>query len=116
MAPVAFATTVTWDGGGGDSDWFNSNNWTTALNATNVTIQNGGGLQHVLCNTNALWSNTNHVYVVCSNLTVETGGSINVNNKGYPGGAVGTDGYGPGAGISSHVNYGYRSKGTAFDV
>jgi predicted enzyme related to lactoylglutathione lyase len=76
-------------------------NWTTALMATNVTIQKGGVLTHAICDTNAAPSNTNRVYIVCTNLIIQTNGSINVNQKGYRGlGGSTTWAQGPGGGRS----------------
>ena len=75
-------------------------NWNTALRATNVFVQTGAVLPHALCNTNALLSNTNRVYVECSNLTVDAGAFIDANWVGYPGGASGQRGQGPGGGYA----------------
>jgi len=71
-------------------------NWEAVLNATNVTIQSGGIIAHganKATATNGLgqWIPNCRVYVVCSNLTVETGGSINADYVGY------AKGKGPGA-------------------
>ena len=78
-------------------------NWTTALNATSIAIWNNGKLQTTVCNTNAALSNTNRVCLLCSNLTVNAGGTINVSLQGFIGGynsgAIKT-GTGPGGGGS----------------
>ncbi|MBU4201195.1 MAG: hypothetical protein KJ919_14890 [Verrucomicrobia bacterium] len=79
-------------------------NWNTTLTTTNVTVQNGGSITLPAAFTNNGISN--NVYIVCSNLTILTGGSINADAKGYSGALGGTSGYGPGAG-GRDGNYGY---------
>ena len=82
-------------------------NWTTRLLARNITIQSGGILTLPVSFTTSQMSN--RVWVVCTNLTVEIGGSINVDAKGYSGSA-GSGGWGPGVG--GHVSGGgYGGKG-----
>ncbi len=77
-------------------------NWTTALKAKNVTLCNLGRLTCAGCNTNGAPGNTNRVYVLCSNMTVEVGGSVFADGLGYAGGqAVNTKGQGPGGGFYS---------------
>ncbi len=73
------------------------NNWNSALNATNVTVQNEGMMTlPAAFSTNAM---SNNVYVVCSNFTLFSGGTINVDGKGFIGGAsAGAAGHGPGGG------------------
>jgi hypothetical protein len=71
-------------------------NWATVLRATNVTIQSGGKLTHVNCNTNAVPGGTNRVSIECVDLTVLQGGTINVDKMGYAGGVY--SGQGPGGG------------------
>ena len=73
-------------------------NWGTALMAGNITIQTNGILNHVVCDTNAGPSNTNRVYILCSNLTVNVGGLIDANGCGYVGRTNGLTGQGPGGG------------------
>lgn len=123
LAPLAGATTFTWDGSS-SSDWFDGNNWdqsavptngadvvintgsvllsndtatlgsftitnatltstnwTTTLSATTVTIQNGGIVTLPAAFTDAGMSN--RVHIVCTNLTVETGGRIDGDGGGY---------------------------------
>jgi len=84
-------------------------NWTTALAADSVTVQNGGILTVSSAFTTSQMSN--RVYVVCSNLTVQSGGSINVNYLGYEGangpGAAGTGGNGGGGGYGGRGGYSY---------
>ena len=87
-------------------------NWTTCLNATNVTIQNAGELTTYVCDTNGAPSNTNRVYVSCSNLTIDAGGEIDVKWKGYAG--TSGNGQGPGGGVKSGVvggGGGYGARG-----
>ena len=89
-------------------------NWSTALRADTVTIQNNGKLQPTLCLTNTLPGNTNRVYILCSNLTVNAGGSIDATALGYAGGRYGyipNDGTGPGGGLSSGTRGGAGSYG-----
>ena len=73
-------------------------NWSTALWADTVIIQTNGILNHMVCDTNASPSNTNRVYILCSNLTVNVGGLIDANGCGYLGGTNGLIGQGPGGG------------------
>ncbi len=78
-------------------------NWNTLLLADTLTIQNGGTLQHAQCATNGAPANTNRVYIMCANLTVNAGGAINANYLGFSGGQFGTAtpvGLGPGGGSS----------------
>ncbi len=46
---------------------------------------------------------SNRVQIVCSNLTVASGGRIDVDRKGYSGGTYRENGYGPGASTYSHT-------------
>ncbi|MDD5706583.1 MAG: hypothetical protein PHR35_11705 [Kiritimatiellae bacterium] len=88
-------------------------NWTTCLNAANdVLITNGGVMTCAGPFTNAP-DMSNRVYIICDNLTIAAGGTIDVKAKGYaqgnpkgngPGGGTFTV-YGPGA---SHGGYGTR--------
>ncbi len=75
-------------------------NWATTLQATNVTIGTNATLYHAICDTSGSPSNTNRVYILCSNLTVSASGVINVSSRGYPGGGVGLRGQGPGGGYA----------------
>jgi len=90
-------------------------NWVTALNATNVYVRKNGYLKHAVCNTNAVPGNTNRVYVVCSNLTVEAGGYVDADGSGYPAqqgiGAGGTGSHGGGAGYGGPGGGGYQIGG-----
>jgi hypothetical protein len=81
-------------------------NWTTVLNATNVTIQSGG----IMKNTGPFRDTemSNQVHIVCSNLDIKTGGKIDVSAIGYLGGesnavVVHVNGYGPGGGKSDNT-------------
>jgi hypothetical protein len=88
-------------------------NWMSAVNAGQVTIRNTARVTHAPCAINVAPGNTNRVYFICTNLTVDSGGSIDVADMGYPGGdeASGNIGYGPGGGSSgsgaSHGGRGY---------
>ncbi len=78
-------------------------NWTTQLEATDVTI-NGGKLTHGgnmgVTISEGAWIPVARVYIVCSNLTVGSSGSIEANDLGYKGARFGDGGertgYGPG--------------------
>ncbi|MBQ6329036.1 MAG: hypothetical protein IJI35_08495 [Kiritimatiellae bacterium] len=58
-------------------------NWTTCLNAATVTISSGGNLTCGAAATNEAW--LSRVWVACSNLTIASGGKIDVDKKGYAG-------------------------------
>ena len=58
-------------------------NWTTRLNATDILIKSGGNLTCGAAVTNEAW--LSRVWVACSNLTIASGGKIDVNYKGYAG-------------------------------
>lgn len=89
-------------------------NWTTALRATNVFLHNGASLTHSVCDTNAAIDNTNRVYILCGNLTLSAGASINADSKGHRGGdATILQGRGPGAGINMS-GAGYGGKGAHY--
>jgi hypothetical protein len=75
-------------------------NWLTSLSASSVTVLSNGVISHAFSGTNAAIGNTNRVYILCSNLTVAAGGSIDVSARGYAGGAAGKAGEGPGGGGS----------------
>ncbi|MBI2438348.1 MAG: hypothetical protein HYV36_06005 [Lentisphaerae bacterium] len=72
-------------------------NWNTTLSATNVTIATNAMVTCAGPFTNTVMSN--RVWLVCSNLSVAVGASINVDGKGYAGAATNeTRGHGPGNG------------------
>jgi hypothetical protein len=77
-------------------------NWTTAINATNVILRNAGIFTLPSAFTNNQMSN--RVWIVCSNLIVHTGATINVDALGYAdrngrgAGTIGTGGSGAGYG------------------
>lgn len=90
-------------------------NWTTALVSDAVTISNGGVLT---CGDPATTKEgLSRVWVQCVDLTVAVGGVIDVDKRGYCGGAIGAfrAGYGPGRSPSgysvaaSHGGYGGRT-------
>lgn len=82
-------------------------NWTTALIATNVTIQNNGIMTLPPAFTTSQMSN--RVWVVCSNLTINAGGKIDVNSKGYAGQN------GPGKSLNGTSGGGYGGFGGSTD-
>ncbi|MBU4497566.1 MAG: hypothetical protein KKG09_06150 [Verrucomicrobia bacterium] len=87
-------------------------NWNTTLTTTNVTVQNGGSITLPAAFTNNGISN--NVYIVCSNLTVDAGGNINANAKGYAGGTSGSGGSGSGPGYgTANCGGGYGGHGSA---
>lgn len=69
-------------------------NWTTALQASNVTVRNNGLLTVPSAFTNNQMSN--RVYIICTNFTLDSGGKIDVISKGY----------GPSNGLSFHFGTG----------
>ena len=73
-------------------------NWTTILNATNVTL-NGGTNTCAGSFTDSQMSN--RVYFACSNFTLSAGASIELRSKGYAGGVGTVDGTGPGGGTAT---------------
>lgn len=87
--------------------------WDSTLTATNVTVN--GTITHLACATNIAPSNTNRVYIACSNLTIDAGGGINVAALGYPGGdgvVAWSSGYGPGGAPGGcGASYGGRGWG-----
>ena len=90
-------------------------NWTTKLNATNVTIGSGGVF--TLPGAFANGAMSNRVHVNCTTLSVLSGGVITVDGKGYTtnsgagkGGAVSVDTAG-GAGHGGVGGRGYRPAG-----
>lgn len=76
-------------------------NWTTTLTASNVTVQSGGEI--TLASAFADGQMSNRVHIICTNFTVESGGSIDADAKGFrydsgPGKGEGALGYGAGGG------------------
>lgn len=92
-------------------------NWTTTISATNVTVQSGGLVTLPGSFIDTVMSN--RVYFICSNLTLEVGGTINADAAGHAGGAppAPQKGYGPGGGLSGLDGRGggggYGGKGGA---
>ncbi len=86
----------------------------TSVTAVNVTIN--GTVTHAVesaqtTNADGHWYADNRVWFVCTNLTVATNGTINVNSMGYQGGVNSTDrGKGPG-GTASTGNTGAGGAG-----
>ena len=84
-------------------------NWTTCLNATTVTISSGGIVTCAGPFTDADMSN--RVWIACTDLTIASGGKIDVSEKGYGSSATGRTPYGPGHGSikgggGAHGGYG----------
>jgi len=76
------------------------------LNAASVVVPSGGVITHVAnsattTNASGDWDVDGRVYIVCSNLTVESGGAIDVAGKGYAGDIYGVynHGLGPGGAV-----------------
>lgn len=89
---------------------FTFTNWDTKLTATNVTL-NGGSLTLPAAFTNNAMSN--NVYIACSTLTINTGGVINADSRGYAGAPLAgpRTGNGPGGGQqTSGGSYGGRGS------
>ena len=81
-------------------------NWTTCLSATTVTIPSGGTLTCAGPFTDTEMSN--RVWIACTDLTVASGGRIDVTDRGYDHSyGSGTDvlGNGPGAGYKRSTTY-----------
>ena len=84
-------------------------NWNTCLYAPDVTIRNGGVIAHganSATTTNVLgtWVPDARIYIVCTHLTVVTGGVINADARGYKMGC------GPGVN-GTYSGGGYGGKG-----
>ncbi len=69
---------------------------TAPLNVATVEVKNSGTITHTANTT----SQTHVVSISSTNITVDSGGSINVDGKGYAG-HLQTTGYGPGGGTST---------------
>lgn len=87
--------------------WFT--NWDTYLQASNVSILSNGSMTCVGAFTNNAMSN--RVYIICTNLTIAAGGSINADTRGYSGGLVSGGGHGPGGAQGSRAGGSYGGKG-----
>lgn len=74
-------------------------NWTTRLNATTVTVADGGVLTCAGPFTDSEMSN--RVWVACTDFTLESGGQVDVTDKGY--GLPVTAGLGAGVGYGPGV-------------
>ena len=86
-------------------------NWNTSLSVDTFTVLSGGTVTHALCDTSVVPGNSNRVYVVCSNLTVASGGVIEVSGKGFAGGTQATAGQGPGGGSVASLSAGGGGHG-----
>jgi hypothetical protein len=86
-----------------------SSNWGTCLNADEVTIRSNGTMTLPAAFTTGAGL-SNRVYVVCSNFSLEYGGLVNANGKGYLGGFR-ANGSGPGSGGASPSGAGHGGMG-----
>jgi hypothetical protein len=80
-------------------------NWNTTLLATNVTVAQYGVVTHYPCDTNVAAYNTNRIWIICSNLNVQTGGTITAFAKGF------VLGQGPGTGAGGYAGSGHGGIG-----
>lgn len=80
-------------------------NWDTTLNATNVSLGTNGIFTLPAAFTNGGMSN--RIHIVCTNLTIASGGSIDAEGKGY------SKGQGPGATVDHEYSggAGYGGRG-----
>jgi len=100
-----------------------ASNWNTTIRAVDVRVHSGAVITCAGPFTNAP-AMSNRVHVVCSNLTVDPGGLIDVSGRGYAGGVLATRGSGPGGGSGStwtlggggHGGYGGRMNGAGLSV
>jgi hypothetical protein len=90
--------------------------WNTVVTSTTVTVN--GTVTHLgNTDTNGAdgWTPDNRIWIVCSSLTVTTGGIINANGMGYPGWPSGSTNSGCGPGSSRAMQFtggaGYGGKG-----
>jgi hypothetical protein len=85
--------------------------WPTTLTASNIILRNQATITHpansaTTTNASGGWDPNNGIYLVCSNLVISTGASINANGVGFGGGAATAAGYGPGHGHYNGANSG----------
>jgi hypothetical protein len=90
--------------------------WDTVLTATDVILTNGAVITHpVNSDTNGAdgWQPDNRVYIVCTNLYVDSGAMIDAMRLGYQVGSNTTDyvGRGPGGGPSKETGGGHGGAG-----
>jgi len=99
-------------GGGAGTRSLVFSNWNTTLTTTNVTILINGNMTCIGGFSNLPFM-SNRVSIACSNnLTIESGGIINVNVKGYNGAPFSQNGSGPGGGANSGFSGGgYGGRG-----
>jgi hypothetical protein len=83
-------------------------NWTTILTATNIFIQTNGTM--TLSSPFTTTQPSNRVYIVCTNLTIEAGGMIDLRGKGYRG-TNGTSAHGIGPGMGYYTRGGGAGHG-----
>ena len=89
-------------------------NWTTRVEARAVVIAAGGVI--TLPPAFRETGMSNRVWIVCSNLTIEAGGKIDVSGKGYAGGsgATGSNGAGLGGGYGGTLGRGGGGHWSSF--
>lgn len=87
-------------------------NWNTTLSATDLTVGVSGIMTLPGPFTTSQMSNS--IVLVCTNLSVLSGGLIRADTNGYAGGA-GSDGYGPGKGLFGNRGGGGAHGGRAGD-
>jgi hypothetical protein len=86
-------------------------NWTTRVRATTVTLLNSATVTVTSAfTTNAM---SNRVWIACTDLTIASNASINVDGKGWAGadGSISAAGHGPGAGLIYKASAGYGGSG-----
>jgi len=81
-------------------------NWNSALQAVTVNVQSGAVMRHppqnaTTTNGSGGWDADSRVYILCTNLTIDAGGTIDVTGRGYAGGGRYTNGFGPGGGYGN---------------
>jgi len=80
-------------------------NWTARLTVSNVTVKSGGKV--TLPAAFAASQMSNRVHFVCTNLTIDAGGTLEANGKGW----MATNGPGKGSGAWHSTGGGYGGKG-----
>jgi hypothetical protein len=88
--------------------------WNRTLTASNVYVRGGGNISHpVNSDTNAPWTPDAGVFIVCTNITIDANGSLNVDARGYTGGLAydTAGGRGPGGGQYNSAGGGYGGTG-----
>lgn len=109
---TAYLSSITLSAPGLSTNTLVFSNWNTTLSSTNVYVRSNATVTLPPAFTDVQMSN--NVRVLCSNLTVETGGKIDADGKGYSGGLAGHPaGYGPGA-ATNYNGGGYGGFGGGY--